>query len=134
FYTLAPQVYQPTSGNILEYYPDPVNSLLWIRFASASYFTIELMEGAPELKPISTLNLEVRPAGDAKVRLIITCNQSFRGELKLVSVTGQELHHRKITGNPGQTGYLLDLSPYAHGLYLIYVATTAGSGTVKTIY
>lgn len=133
FYATFPELFQPTFGNILEFYPDEARSLLMVRFASASCYTLELTEGVPEPGSESSLQMESYMDGTEVLRVIISCDRSFEGELTIFSVTGQRLVSMHIAGNPGRHEYPVDFSSLPDGLYLISATTTAGNRTVKTI-
>ncbi len=133
FYSSYPSEFVPTSGNILEYYPDETNSLLWIRFASACKFTAEFIEGREEQPSNKEEPLVVRNLGDGNYEVIYHSETDFTGTLSLYQASGKDLFTKAISGVPGDNIYPVDLSGFATGLYIFSITTSLYQTAIKLI-
>jgi hypothetical protein len=133
FYVFAPNFFEPTSGNILEYYPDQANLLLWVRFASASMFSLELVEGTEELFHTGKEPAFVRNLGDGKYELVVISDAQFSGTITIHQASGKKLLTSPISGTIGRNIYPIDLSGSASGLYMITLTTPVNQTSIKFI-
>lgn len=135
FYTFIPQFYIPTYGNIIEYYPDPINSLLMVRFASESNFVIEFGEGIDD-QPLlqKDNNIVIRNLGDGRYEVSFVSEESFEGILTVYQASGKNLLTKAISGIPGTNRYQLDLSGISSGLYIVSITTPFRQNTIKLIH
>lgn len=124
----------PTEGNYTAFYQDPANSLLWVHFASASEFMIELAEGTREQTSGNQEPCRIRTLGGGRYELVFHSEVPFLGTLDLRDLTGRMLVNRTVTGSPGENRYILDLSGQPSGLYLTTLTTPAEHITIKLIH
>ncbi|MBE0648259.1 MAG: heparinase II/III family protein, partial [Bacteroidales bacterium] len=132
-YVFAPNYFQPTSGNILEYYPDQTNLLLWVRFATATTFTIELAEGLEDHLQAGEKPAFVRNLGNGKYELVVISEEAFSGTITLHQASGKRLFKRPISGIVGRNSHPIDLSGFASGLYIITITTPVNQTSIKLI-
>jgi len=124
----------PTKGNYTAFYQDPANSLLWVHFASASEFTIELAEGTSEQPSGNQSPCRIRPLGGGRYELIYQSACNFSGTLALHDLSGKNLGQRGITCLPGENACLIDLSGFSTGVYLVSLTAPAEHQVMKLIH
>ncbi|MFC2101775.1 hypothetical protein ACFLS7_02160 [Bacteroidota bacterium] len=133
-YTANPQYMAPSSGNFTEYYPDYDNLLLWVHFASASNFTLEIVEGGTEPVVDYTSNLVIRNLGNGRYELVAARDGTEEGILEVYQASGKKVIKRTIHIHQGTNIYPIDLADHAPGLYIATLKTASNQERVKLIH